>query len=66
MFEAFLVPKTKDPGGLPSFMVDYSPLKHCFDRKPFKQTDLFSFLTALKAGCKNFFVADIKTGYWQI
>ena len=47
-------------------MVDYSPLKHCLDRKPFKQTDPFSILTALKAGCKNFIVSDMKTGYWQI
>ena len=47
-------------------IVDYSPLKHCFDRKPFKQTDPFSILTALKLGCKNFFIADMMTGYWQI
>ena len=66
LFEAFLVPKPKDPGGPPRFVVDYSPLKHCFDRKPFKQTDPFSILTALKAGCNNFFVANMKTGYWQI
>ena len=35
LFEAFLVPKSKDPGSPPRFVVDYSPLKHCFDRKPF-------------------------------
>ena len=47
-------------------MVDYSPLKHCFDRHPFKQTDPFTILSALKSGCENFFTADMKTGYWQI
>ena len=66
LFDVFLVPKPKDPGGPPRFVVDYPLLKLCFDRKPFKQTDPFSILTALKAGCKNFFVADMKTGYWQI
>ena len=27
-------------------MVDYSPLKHCFDRKPFKQTNQTALLSA--------------------
>ena len=44
--------------------MDYSPLKHCFDRHPFKQTDPFTILSALKSGCENFFIADMKTGYW--
>ena len=66
LLEAFLVLKPKDPSGPPRLVVDYSPLKHCFNRKPFKQTDPFSILTALKSGCKNFFVVDMKTGYWQI
>ena len=61
LFEAFLVPKPKDPGGPPRLVVDYSPLKYCFYR-----TDPFSILTALKLGCKNYFVANMKTGYWQI
>ena len=42
LFEVFLVPKPKDPGGPPRFVVDYSPLEHCFDKKPFKQTNPFS------------------------
>ena len=63
LFEAFLVPKPKDPSGPPRLVVDYSPLKHCFDRKPLKQTDPFSILTALKAVWKNFFVADIEIRY---
>ena len=54
LFQAFLVPKPKDPTGPPRLVVDYSPLKHCFDRKPFKQPDPFSILTALKLVCKNF------------
>ena len=66
LFEAFLVPKPRDPTGPPRLVVDYSPLKHCFDRHPFKQTDPFTILSALKSGYKNFFVADMKTGYWQI
>ena len=41
LLEAFLVPKPKNPGGPPRFMVDYSALKRCFDRKPLKQTDPF-------------------------
>ena len=32
LFEAFLVPKPRDPTGPPRLVVDYSPLKHCFDR----------------------------------
>ena len=28
-------------------VVDYSPLKHCFDRNPFKQSDPFTILTGL-------------------
>ena len=35
LFEAFLVPKPKNPTGPPKLVVDYSPLKHCFDRKLF-------------------------------
>ena len=66
LFEAFLVPKPRDPTGPPRMVVDYSPLKYCFDRHPFKQTDPFTILSALKAGCKYHFVADMKTGYWQI
>ena len=58
LFEAFLALKPKDPTGPPRLVVDYSPMKHCFDGKPFKQTDPFSILTALKSG--------MKTRYWQI
>ena len=66
LFKAFLVPKPKDTTGPFRSVVDYPPLKHCFDSKPFKQTDPFSILTALKGDCKNFFIADMKTGHWQI
>ena len=66
LFEAFLVPKPRDPTGPPQMVVDYSPLKYCFDRNPFKQTDTFTILRALKAGCKYHFIADMKTRYRQI
>ena len=62
LFEAFLVPKPKDSTGPPRLVVDYSPLKHCFDRYPFKQTDPFTILSTLKSGCK--YHSDMKTGYW--
>ena len=65
-FEAFLVPKPRDPTGPPRLVVDYSPLKHCFNRNPFKQSDPFTILTGLKSGCRYHFVADMSTGYWQI
>ena len=47
LFKAFLVPEPRDPTGPPRLVVDYSPLKHCFDRHPFKQTDPFTIISAL-------------------
>ena len=66
LFKAFLVPKPRDPTGPPRMVIYYSPLKYCFNRNPFKQTDPFTILSTLKAGCHYHFVADMSTGYWQI
>ena len=66
LFKVFFVPKPRDPTGPPRMVVHYSPLKHCFDRNPFKQSDPFTILSALKSSCRYHFVADMSTGYWQI
>ena len=63
-FEAFLVPKPRDPTGPPKMVVDYSPLMYGFDRSLFKQTDPFTILSMLKAGCNYHFGVDMKTRYW--
>ena len=64
--EEFLVLKSRDLTGPLRLVVDYSLLKYCFDRNPFKQADPFTILSALKSGCCYHFVADMSTGYWKI
>ena len=66
LFKAFLVTKPRDATGPPQMVVNFSPLKYCFNRNPFKQTDPFTILSALKVGCKYQFIADMLTGYCQI
>ena len=66
LFEAYLVPKPRDPTGPPHMVVDDSHLRYCFNRNQLKQLDPFTILSVLKSGCHYHFVADMSTGYWQI
>ena len=61
----FLVEKPHDPSK-PRIVIDYSKLKDLFVRNPFPQRDPLTIFGRLRAGCRNFFVADMSSGYYQI
>ena len=63
--KGFLVKKPHNPSE-PRFVIDYSGLKDLFVRNPFPQRDPITIFGKLKAGCRNFFVADMSAGYHQI
>ena len=62
---AFLVNKPNDPTK-PRMVIDYSKLKDLFIRNPFPQRDPLTIFGRLREGCRNFFVADMSSGYFQV
>ena len=63
--QLLLVEKPNDPTK-PRIVIDYSALKHLFLRRPMPQRDPLKIFARLQHGCKNFFVADMSTGYFQV
>ena len=63
--KGFLVKKPHNPSE-PRFVIDYSGLKDLFERNPFPQRDPITIFGKLRAGCRNYFVADMSSGYHQI
>ena len=61
----FLVDKPNDPSK-PRIVIDYSKLKDLFVRNPFPQRDPITIFGKLMSGCRNFFVADMSSGYFQV
>ena len=60
-----LVLKRHDPSR-PRIVIDYSRLKNMFVRNPFPQRDPITIFNRLRSGCRNFFVADMSSGYYQV
>ena len=63
--QLLLVEKPNDPTK-PRIVIDYSGLKDLFLRRPVPQRDPLKIFARLQHGCKNFFVADMSTGYFQV